>query len=607
MLRKLVIAGLGLCLSWSVAAQTDPFPRPPELEPAVSFWRDVFVKYSEHQLVLHDRANTHIVYRVIDFQDVVPLLDAEELWLHKRKVEAEQKDLLREQLLQLADGAPGAVLSPELRTLRGLLDRHGLRDPVRIREAAENLRGQRGLREKTEAALMRSGRYLPYMERVFEEAGLPVLLTRLPLVESSFNNAAYSKSGAAGVWQFMPGTARIYMSYDEIGDERRDPWRSTEAAAAHLSDDYALLQDWPLAVTAYNYGRNGIARALAEIDGNSLVDMIQRYEHPRWGFAGKNFYAEFLAAIDVEQNALKYFGPIRRDAEDEFDEIRTEHYVRYDTLQRLAQDSPERFAELNPSFSTAVQQGHLYVPPGKRIRVPRGHAPRFRRAYASLGAGELFASQRDYFIPHRVRSGETLSGIARQYRTSIRSIREANGLRDKHFIRIGQTLKVPTNGAGAPARPAVHVVRAGETLGAIAERYGVSVKTLQRQNEIDEPDLVRAGEKLTVRARPSSALAWHTVRPGETLSGIARRYGVSLSRLQRDNSISRPENLRAGARLKIAGATRSGPSFHVIRSGQTLESIARQYGLSVEAIASANSLADANRVRAGQRLRLPES
>ncbi len=607
MLRKLVIAGFGLLLSWSAAALPDPFPRPPELEPAVQFWRDVFAKYSEHELVLHDRANTHIVYRVIDFSDVVPLLEPEELWLHKRKVEGEQKELLREQLLQLADGPPGAALSPELRALRGVLDRHGLRDPARIREAADNLRGQRGLREKTEAALMRSGRYLPYMERVFEEKGLPVLLTRLPLVESSFNNAAYSKSGAAGVWQFMPGTARVYMSYDEIGDERRDPWRSTEAAAAHLADDYALLQDWPLAVTAYNFGRNGIARALAEIDGKSLIDMIRRYEHPRWGFAGKNFYAEFLAAIDVEQNALKYFGPIRRDAEDQFDEIRTEHFVRYDTLQRLAQEHPERFAELNPSFSTAVQQGHLYVPPGKRIRVPRGHASSFRKAYASLGSGELFASQRDYFIPHRVRSGETLSGIARQYRTSIRSIREANGLRDKHFIRIGQTLKVPTNGGASPAAPAVHVVRAGETLGAIAEQYGVSLQTLQRQNDIDEPDLVRAGEKLKVRARPAASLAWHTVQPGETLSSIARRYGVSLSALQRDNGISRPEALRAGARLKIAGSRRAGPSFHVIRSGQTLESIARQYGLSVQAIASANSLADANRVQIGQRLRLPDS
>ncbi len=369
-----ILCGVLLSLAaLQAAAAMDVFPRPPELEHKIAFWRSVFGEYSQHQIILHDRKNVSVVYKVLDFTDVVDLLDETELRMHKHRIEEQEKDALRALMLRLADDPSAAGLNDEQRSIRNTLKVHGLLKPDSLRGIAEDLRGQAGLREKTEAAIMRSGRYLPYMEKVFADAGLPVELTRLPLVESSFNTRAYSKSGAAGMWQFMPGTAKRYMSYDEVGDDRRDPWLSTEGAAQHLSDDYTLLQDWPLAVTAYNFGRYGLARALDEVGGQSLVDLIERYDHPRWGFAAKNFYAEFLAALEVESNALKYFGPLRRDAPNHFEEVTTEHYVRFDTLRRLARQDSERFLELNPSFSTAVQRGELLVPPKRRIRLPAGH------------------------------------------------------------------------------------------------------------------------------------------------------------------------------------------------------------------------------------------
>lgn len=549
--RLLLLLSLSLLYGQVSAQSADIFPRPPELADQVRFWRSIFAEYSQNQVVIHDRENVTIIYKVLDFADVAPLLTEHELRLHKRKVENAEKDQLREIMLALAKNPQAQGLGRDAARIRAKLTARGLFSADNLRSIAQDLRGQSGLRERTRDAIMRSGRYLPYMEKVFAEAGLPTLLTRLPLVESSFNNAAYSKTGAAGMWQFMPGTARVYMSFDEVGDERRDPWFSTEAAAKHLRDDYALLQGWPMAVTAYNFGRYGISRGLEASGSTSLVELIEKYDHPRWGFAAKNFYAEFLAAVDVERDALKYFGPLRRDAPDQFDEVKTEHYVRYDTLRRIAQEQPKRFHELNPSFSTAVQQGNLLVPPSKRIRVPHGKAPKFRQAYARLGAGELYQRQRDYFHRHRVRPGQNLSALAQRYGTSVKAIRNANGLRSSNFIRIGQVLKIPTG--SSTGQPRIYKVRSGDTLSSIARRFHTRVSRIQIANGISNPRDLRAGVRIKIPSGNAPSYAWHTIRSGQTVESIARKYGVSVSAIASANGLSNVNQIRAGKKLKVPG------------------------------------------------------
>ncbi|MGJ8668356.1 MAG: LysM peptidoglycan-binding domain-containing protein [Oceanococcus sp.] len=540
--------------SQQAAAQAgDIFPRPAELEDNVRFWRSVFAEYSQNQVLIHDRENVTIIYKVLDFSDVAPLLSKDELRLHIRKVESAEKETLSNIMLKLADAPETMGLGQDAARIRAKLIARGLFDADNLRSIAQDLRGQSGLQEKTRDAIMRSGRYLPYMEKVFAEAGLPVLLTRLPLVESSFNNAAYSKTGAAGMWQFMPGTARVYMSYDEVGDQRRDPWFSSQAAAKHLSDDYALLQDWPLAVTAYNFGRYGIARGLEESGSTSLVELIEKYDYPRWGFAAKNFYAEFLAAVDVERDALKYFGPLRRDAPDDFEEIETEHYVRYDTLRRISQEQPERFHELNPSFSVAVQRGDLLVPPRKRIRIPVGKAPKFRHAYASLDTAELYSRQKSFFREHRVRAGQNLGAIAQRYGTTVSAIRSANGLRSSHFIRIGQVLKIPPRGGNKASRTSIYTVRSGDTLSSIARRFGTSVGRIQTANGISNPQHLRVGVRLKVPSNKLSSYAWHTIRSGQTVESIARKYGVSVQSIASANDLSNINRIRVGQKLKVPG------------------------------------------------------
>jgi membrane-bound lytic murein transglycosylase D len=477
------------------AAAEELFPRYPELAPKVSFWTDIFARYSVNDSVIHPAAYPHVVLEVLHFETGVAAPQ-------RRRQEEDRKAAHRDALLRVQATRDPSQLAP---ADRALYDRfQGIPDARRFEKAAQSLRAQRGIKERTERALAIAGAHLPSMEATFRAYALPIELTRLPIVESSFDINAYSKSSAAGLWQFIPSSARIYMRLDEAVDERRDPWRSTDAAARHLRDDYALLGSWPLALTAYNHGRNGIARGLAEVKGRTLIDLIERYEHPRFGFASKNFYAEFLAAKDIEAQAQRYFPGLVRQQPQAHVEIELKEYLAYPSVLAMSGLDRERFRELNPSLSEAVIRGQLWVPKGQKIRLPTQEAPKFQQAYARLPATERHAAQRSYWREHRVQRGEVLGRIASRYGVSVRDIQRANQLREPGHIRIGQTLKIPP-GNSSPPPPSlrkvalrVHTVRAGETLSSIARKHQVGVPEIAQLNQLDDRHLIKPGQRLKI-------------------------------------------------------------------------------------------------------------
>ncbi|WP_420428723.1 LysM peptidoglycan-binding domain-containing protein [Algiphilus sp.] len=591
--------------------------RPPVLQPAISFWRHVFGKYSQHQVVLHARDYPNKIFTVLDYRDEAARgMDAAALAALRRR-ETEQTIERIDALLGEIAAANGrhAGLSDDAKAIVELLA--DLDDPDIYRKVQGRVRAQQGVQERTREGLERAGRYLPYMESVFAERDLPPVLTRLPLVESSFDTRAYSKVGAAGVWQFIPSSARRYMRLDYMLDDRRDPWNSTRAAAAHLSDDYALLQDWPLAITAYNFGRAGVKRALEAVDGDSLGDLIRDYEHPRFGFASRNFYASFVAAVDVEQARERWFDiPLRPAEPARFDEVETQHYVAWSTLQRLSGWDPEHFRIHNPAYGELVREGQLLVPPNHRIRVAPGHGEAFARAYLALNDGELHARQRDAFITHRIRSGETLSEIARRHGTSASRLQQLNGLRSAHHVRIGQSLRIPAPSnrnttsvartTPAAERPHHHQVGSGETLSQIAARYGITTTELAALNGIRDPRRLRAGQRLRLPAsgpgeRASARLTEYRVSDGETLSQIALRHDTSTNALRALNGIDDADQLQVGQRLRVPGTGTN----HVVAPGETLSGIADRYGQSLQALLAANPLQDPHALRPGQTLTIP--
>ena len=544
-----------------------PLPYPKGLQPQVEFWTKIFSTYSEYQVVIHDAVYLDKVYAVLDFR---PLLKKHsEAKVRKLKAKRTKQELkkIRAALRKLhKHGAKGRTLSSRERKIRSLFRDVKERHKFRKAAAKGRLRAQSGIRERFKESLRLSGRYLPRMEKIFRQKGLPVVLTRLPLIESSFNIEAYSKVGAAGIWQFMPATGRLFLTINHVVDERLDPLIATRAAADLLESNYDRLRTWPLAVTAYNHGPAGMARAVRKVGTRDIVPIIRRYKSRTFGFASRNFYAELLAAIEVEKNSAKYFGPIKRDPLLRYDEVDLQHFVSLENLAGAANTSTERLVALNPSFGSLIRNGELHVPRGHRLRIPAGARKDFTRRYAALSP-RAKADRQVPALTHTVRRGETLGGIAQRYRTSVRTLQRLNGLRSAHFIRIGQELRVSLRGKGRrpTTRPVqmvrdasqdgTHIVRRGESLGKIAQRYNTTVAALQRLNGIKNAALIPVGKKLRISAdSPGKAKARyvkHRVRRGQTLGSIARRYGTKVSILKRLNGVKNVRRLQIGQVLRI--------------------------------------------------------
>ena len=441
--------------SLAVAPDAQEFPRPAALEPQIRFWRAIFSEHSTHQVVLHDAFYPDKVYKVLDFRREAAGMDAVELERLKREVTDLELERLRQTLLHLHQlGSNPQGLDSEEAAVYALWADD--RSPDRFLDAAgpKRLRSQRGLRERFVEGLRESRRWFPEMERTFREAGLPVELTRLPLIESCFNVQAYSKAGAAGIWQFIPATGRRFLRIDGLVDERRDPLAATRAAARYLDILHDELGSWPLAITSYNHGPVGIARAVDEVGSRDIATIVRRYDGNAFGFASRNFYAEFLAALDVEGDHKTYFGDLPFPAPLQVHEQRLDRPVGIQVAARMAGVDRDDLAELNPALSDTVVSGRRNIPAGYRLRLPapaKDFATRLAAIpepavrKASTGSSKSSkARPTTTIVTHRVRKGETLSHIARRHRVSVQRLLAANGMTRASQLRSGQVLRVPT-------------------------------------------------------------------------------------------------------------------------------------------------------------------
>lgn len=269
------------------------------------------------------------------------------------------------------------------------------------------------------------------MQQIFQEEGLPIELTYLPLIESSFEVRARSSAGAVGIWQLMRSTGKRFLRVGRTVDERQDPLESTRAAARLLKENYELFGNWPLAITAYNHGRVGILRAVKEIGASDLLEIIRLYESPSFGFASKSFYAEFLAALDVAKRSEEFFPDLEYHPPFALEEVEVKQVVSVAALLRLANTPRTEFLDWNPALRSDITN----LPKGYRIKVPPERLNTFVSAYRRV--------KDTPWIPHRVKRGQTLSYIASLYGISVGKIQLFNGLKNIHLLSVGQRLKIP--------------------------------------------------------------------------------------------------------------------------------------------------------------------
>lgn len=367
------------------AQPADPFPATGLVQRKVKFWEMIFQDYPSTTIVIHDVDEPDRIVDLIDFKEAVRgrASDPERGRAERQRVAqryVERYELAVDRFRQMGEAALqyGAIERRIWSTYGG-----DERQRAKLLAGGVRIRSQSGLSDTFFDAARIAQRYLPYMERVFVQNGLPVKLTRLPFVESMFNTSARSRVGASGIWQFMPQTARLYMNVDgRMVDERNSPWKATRGAARLMIDNFQMLRSWPLAITAYNHGAAGMERAVRETGSDDLNAIIAGYESKTFGFASRNFYAEFLAAANSYDLLIKRhkLPKVTRDQSIEF--VRLGRRASVAEVVNASRVPASRLAELNPCLLPQAFTKHKRraLPEGYELRLPAENARKLRYA-----------------------------------------------------------------------------------------------------------------------------------------------------------------------------------------------------------------------------------
>ncbi len=335
------------------------------------FWFRVYTEFDSNKKIIHDSLHPHIIFDVVDVSDTLAQPTRAQ-WLNvvkAQKLVANRVNEIRQQLKKMSRKKKEDMNPQELAWLAQFEEIRGNPKKV-ILQSAQNLRVQTGQKDFFENALGTSGRYLDGMESIFKNKGLPIELTRLPFVESSFVIGATSKVGAAGIWQFMPGVGRQFMRVNDQVDERRSPWKATEAAAKLLKENYIILhKKWGLALTAYNHGPGGVRKAMQTTGSKDIAQIVRRYRSKSFDFASANFYTCFLAAVHAQMYRDLIFPERMPEAPLAYDSIHLKKAFKPRQLVQWTGLTDEQILLYNPELDRSFKRNYV-IPKGYRLFLP---------------------------------------------------------------------------------------------------------------------------------------------------------------------------------------------------------------------------------------------
>lgn len=416
--------------------------------------------------------------------------------------------------------------------------------------------------------LKRAQRYLPHIRERFLAEGLPEDLIYLPFAESGFNPFAVSPAGAGGMWQFMPATGKHYgLTVDNWVDERRDPYKSTEAAIKYLKKLYQDFGDWALVLAAYNAGEGAVGRALKKTGTTDYFSLCQASGDIKE--ETKRYVPKFLALVKIARNLEELgFHPLDLEAPSaSYVALRAKPGTDLLGLARNMGLDWKAFRESNPTFRKQE------APPGRTVQV--------------LVPGHLVAKAEDYlkrpvqpkkaieYAVYRIKPGDSWWGVAQKHKVSVKDLMAVNAGSAKKPLQIGQKLQIPGQAAAAKAQvgssaapsatPREHIVTKGDTIWSLARQFRIDPDVLLKANGLEKTAVLQVGQKLAIssgssqKSKAAQAVGnagqrdqvSYQVRPGDSLWSIASRFGVTLTELREWNKLAENAKLRPGDQLRV--------------------------------------------------------
>ncbi len=555
------------CAAKTAPAPDDIFTVYPEIKPNVDFWIDIFTRYSEKEGVVHHTRDLSKIFAVIPLDPARTQAAAKD---NRKKI----KQAVKTWETALTQASRGTLQDPEKKQkIHALFGKTP--DAKALQRAASSLRVQTGLKEHFKEGLIRSGAMVPEFRNIFKQYGLPEDLVFLPCVESSFNVKAYSKFGAAGVWQFTRGTGKRYMKIGYVVDERRDPFIASHAAAKLLKRNHEALGDWSLAITAYNHGLNGMKRAQKR--HGSYPDIYKKYRSRAFRFASRNFYSEFLAARHVAKNHQTYFGKIRLNSPTPHTLITTTDFLPAADLAKQLGVALHTIQEMNPALRPPVFDGRKYIPKNFSLRLPGQIAS----TTAQKAAAGLYRKKQKPSRFHRVQRGDTAGKIAMIHGVPLKDLILANGLGRRATIYVGQSLRIPS---------------ARETTIAVASAPKKPPETQVKEETAPQTVI----EETTPETAPSSAMpAEPEISEPAVEPPPAAPYAPSvLTAVTADIKIIRQEQVKNRSDGLFIGIIHVAPE-------ETLGHYADWLSIPTQRIRTLNHLAFGKSISVGQEIRIP--
>lgn len=551
----------------------DTFPCPPEIQRRVDFWVMVFRKWNTNEIIFHDVTRPERVYAVKKTKFTCS---------RKKPAKSIQRERARikKGLLGVAKKLTQAApkYTQDEKELLGLFPSKNAKEVTR---AALNVRCQQGNRDRFVQALKRYEFYKAHVLQVLHEAGLSQDILYLPFVESAYNPAAYSRVGAAGLWQIMPRTARtLGLQLSATIDERFDPEAATRAAARYLRRSTDKLtakakerdpsvtssQINPFVITSYNYGVSGMWRAIDKV-GPDYIAVLKKYKSPGFRTAVRNFYSSFLAARYVAQNAQKYFGDISIDNEFRYSVVVLKQPTSAGRVSKVFGVSKDAVRKLNPALTRNVWKGWRLIPDGYSLHLPY-RKDQWQKQVARLDALQPespLLSGNQYFVVR----GDTACEIARVHRVSCRDLIQLNNLGRRALIRVGQKLEIPAKAGKATAvaskkpEPKVQVAKAEMKS---VDNPNTAQKASDSAVRVAEPEPMPIADSNQVYQRLIDNISvdvmagkkngkWVfsiVVEPEETMGHYADWLGIGSTRaIRRLNGIQSSRQIRVGKQIQL--------------------------------------------------------